>query len=72
MRIAITIWKDKISPVLDTASKLLIMIRYLRKNLSFKFGQFRTNMYKRYSLMRKLELDFDLRWCLTPIIRDTH
>jgi len=58
MRIAISIWKDKISPVLDTASKLLIIDKDTQKESSlFEVEMLEQNMSKQCSFIRKLKLD---------------
>ena len=58
MRIAISIWEDKISPVLDTASKLLI-IEEDNRNESFRFEAdlLEQDMSQRCSFIRSLDLD---------------
>ena len=58
MRIAISIWEDKISPVLDTASKLLIIDKDNQKE-SFRFeaNLFEQDMPQRCSFIKKLDLD---------------
>ena len=58
MRIAISIWEDKISPVLDTASKLLIIDDKTQKKSSrFEANLLEQEMSRRCSLIRKLDLD---------------
>jgi predicted Fe-Mo cluster-binding NifX family protein len=58
MRIAIPIWEDKISPVLDTASKLLIIDKDSKKKSSrFEVNLFEQNMSRRGYFIRKLEPD---------------
>jgi predicted Fe-Mo cluster-binding NifX family protein len=58
MRIAIPIWEDKISPVLDTASKLLIIDKDTQKESSrFETNLLEQNISQRCSFIRKLELD---------------
>ena len=58
MRIAIPIWEDKISPVLDTASKLLIIDDKTQKQSSrFEANLFEQDMSQRCSFIRGLELD---------------
>jgi len=58
MRIAIPIWEDKISPVLDTASKLLVIDDETQKE-SFRFEASlrELDMSQRSSFIRKLDLD---------------
>jgi predicted Fe-Mo cluster-binding NifX family protein len=41
MRIAVSIWEDKVSPVLDTASKLLIIESEMQKEVS----RFETHLF---------------------------
>jgi predicted Fe-Mo cluster-binding NifX family protein len=58
MRIAISIWDDKISPVLDTASKLLIIDNDNQKeSCRFEANLFEQDIYQRCSFIRKLDLD---------------
>jgi len=58
MRIAIPIWEDKISPVLDTASKLLIIDDKTQKKSSrFNANLLEQDMSQRCSFIRKLDLD---------------
>jgi predicted Fe-Mo cluster-binding NifX family protein len=58
MRIAIPIWEDKISPVLDTASKLLIIDDKTQKQSSrFEANLLEQDMSQRCSFIRGLELD---------------
>jgi len=58
MRIAISIWEDKISPVFDTASKLLIIDKNDQKESSrFEAHLLSQDMFKRCSYIRELDLD---------------
>jgi predicted Fe-Mo cluster-binding NifX family protein len=58
MRIAISIWEDKISPVLDTAAKLLIIDIDTQKEISrFEASMLERDMSQRYSFIRGLDLD---------------
>jgi len=58
MRIAISIWEDKISPVLDTASRLLIIDDETQKKSSrFEADLFEQDISQRCSFIRKLDLD---------------
>ena len=58
MRIAISIWDDKISPVLDTASKLLIIDKDNQKeSCRFEANLFEQDIYQKCSFIRKLDLD---------------
>lgn len=58
MRIAITIWEDKISPVLDTASRLLIIDKDAKNESSrFKADLIEQDMSKRCSFIRDLDID---------------
>ena len=58
MRIAISIWEDKISPVLDTASKLLIIDNKAQKESSrFEANLLVQDMSQRCSFIRILDLD---------------
>jgi len=57
MRIAISIWEDKISPVLDTASKLLIIENDTQKELSrFETYLFKQDISKRCHFIRDLNI----------------
>jgi predicted Fe-Mo cluster-binding NifX family protein len=58
MRIAISIWEDKISPVLDTASKLLIVEDNSQNESSrFEANLLEQDMSLRCSFIRGLDLD---------------
>jgi predicted Fe-Mo cluster-binding NifX family protein len=58
LRIAISIWEDKISPVLDTASRLLIIDAETQKISSrFEADLFEQDLYQRCSFIRKLDID---------------
>ncbi|MBW2407717.1 MAG: hypothetical protein JRF17_10135 [Deltaproteobacteria bacterium] len=58
MRIAISIWEDKISPVLDTASKLLIIETTTKKEPSrFEANLLQQDMSQRCAFIRGLDLD---------------
>ena len=58
MRIAISIWKDKISPVLDSASKLLIIEDKTQEESShFEVNLLEQDMSQRCAFIRKLDLD---------------
>jgi predicted Fe-Mo cluster-binding NifX family protein len=58
MRIAVSIWEDKISPVLDTASKLLIVENETQTESSrFETNLFEQEMSQRCSFIRGLDLD---------------
>ena len=58
MRIAISIWGDKISPVLDTASKLLVIDDKTQKESSrFEAKLLDQDMSQRCSIIRGLDLD---------------
>jgi predicted Fe-Mo cluster-binding NifX family protein len=58
MRIAISIWEDKISPVLDTASKLLIIDKDTQKESSrFETNILEQGMSQRCYFIRGLDLD---------------
>ena len=58
MRIAITIWEDKISPVLDTASKLLIIDKDAQNESSrFEANLIEQDMSQRCSFIRRLDID---------------
>jgi predicted Fe-Mo cluster-binding NifX family protein len=57
MRIAISIWEDKISPVLDTASKLLIIENETEKEPSrFEAYLFKQDISKRCHFIRDLNI----------------
>jgi predicted Fe-Mo cluster-binding NifX family protein len=58
MRIAVSIWEDKISPVLDTASKLLIVENETQTESSrFETNLFEQDVPQRCSFIRGLDLD---------------
>jgi len=58
MRIAIPIWEDRISPVLDTASKLLILEDKTQKESSRSEADLlEQDISQRCSFIRKLDLD---------------
>ncbi len=58
MRIAISIWGNKISPVLDTASKLLIIENENQKeSLRFEANLLEQDMAQRCSFIRGLNID---------------
>jgi predicted Fe-Mo cluster-binding NifX family protein len=58
MRIAVSIWEDKISPVLDTASKLLIVENKTQAESSrFEANLFEQDVPQRCSFIRGLDLD---------------
>lgn len=58
MRIAIPIWEGKISPVLDTASKLLIIDNKIQKESSrFETNLLEQDISQRCSFIRGLDLD---------------
>jgi predicted Fe-Mo cluster-binding NifX family protein len=58
MRIAIPVWEDKISPVLDAASKLLIVENEAQAESSrFEAHLFEQDMSQRCSFIRGLDLD---------------
>ncbi len=58
MRIAVSIWEDKVSPVLDTATKLLITESGTQKKGSrFEVFLIKKDISQRCSFIRKLEID---------------
>ena len=58
MRIAISIWEDKISPVLDTASKLLVIEDKTQNESSrFEANLLEQDLPRRCSFIRELDLD---------------
>ena len=58
MRIAVPIWEDKVSPVLDTATKLLITESGTQKKGSrFEVFLIKKDISQRCSFIRKLEID---------------
>jgi predicted Fe-Mo cluster-binding NifX family protein len=58
MRIAVSIWKDKVSPVLDTASKLLIIESEMKKEVSrFETRLFTQDISQRCHFVRGLNID---------------
>jgi predicted Fe-Mo cluster-binding NifX family protein len=58
MRIAVPIWEDKISPVLDTATRLLILEKLDRENISRKEAPLEEKeISRRCFRIRKLGVD---------------
>ena len=58
MRIAVSIWEDKVSPVLDTAMKLLIVEQGVQKEEShFEVYLIKQEISQRCSFIRRLEID---------------
>jgi predicted Fe-Mo cluster-binding NifX family protein len=58
MRIAVSIWEDKVSPVLDTAMKLLIVEQGVQKEEShFEVYLIKQEISQRCSFIRELEID---------------
>jgi len=58
MRIAVSIWEDKVSPVLDTASKLLIIESEMQKEVSrFETKLFVQDISRRCHFVRGLNID---------------
>ena len=58
MRIAVSIWGDKVSPVLDTATKLLVTESETQKKGSrFEVYLIKKDMSQRCSFIKKLEID---------------
>ena len=58
MRIAVSIWEDKVSPVLDTATKLLVTESNTQKKESrFEVYLIKKDITQRCSFIRKLEID---------------
>ena len=58
MRIAVSIWEDKVSPVLDTASKLLIIESENRQQTSrFEVYLLEQDISHRCAFIRGLDLD---------------
>jgi predicted Fe-Mo cluster-binding NifX family protein len=58
MRIAVPIWEDKVSPVLDTATKLLITESGTQnKGPRFEVYLIKKDISQRCSFIRKLEID---------------
>jgi predicted Fe-Mo cluster-binding NifX family protein len=58
MRIAVSIWEDKISPVFDTASKLLIIENETQRETScFEVYLLEQDIPQRCSFIRGLDLD---------------
>jgi len=58
MRIAVSIWEDKVSPVLDTATKLLITESGTQKKRSrFEVFLIKKDISQRCSFIRGLEID---------------
>ena len=58
MRIAVSIWEDKVSPVLDTATKLLVTeSETQKKGFRFEVYLIKKDMPQRCSFIKKLEID---------------
>jgi predicted Fe-Mo cluster-binding NifX family protein len=58
MRIAVSIWGEKISPVLDTATRLLIIEHDIDSNISrFETRLPEQNISRRCSFIRDLDID---------------
>ena len=58
MRIAVSIWEGKVSPVLDTATKLLITeSKTQKKGSRFEVFLIKKDISQRCSFIRKLEID---------------
>ena len=58
MRIAVSVWEDKISPVFDTASKLLIIENEPQRETScFEVYLLEQDIQQRCSFVRGLDLD---------------
>ncbi len=58
MRIAVSIWEDKVSPVLDTATKLLVIEGGIQKKGSrFEVFLIKKDISQRCSFIRKLAID---------------
>jgi predicted Fe-Mo cluster-binding NifX family protein len=58
MRIAIPIWEDKISPVLDTASKLLIIENVLQREIArFEVNLLEPDISRRCRFIRGLNIN---------------
>jgi len=58
MRIAISIWEDKVSPVLDTASKLLVVESNAQREVSrFKAYLYEENISRRCYFILGFEID---------------
>ena len=58
MRIAIPIWEDKISPVFDTALKLLVVeIKDMREESRFEYHIDESDLSQKCQRIRKLNLD---------------
>ena len=58
MRIAVAIWEDKVSPVLDTASKLLVIESEKKKEISrFETRLFAQDISRRCHFVRGLNIE---------------
>lgn len=58
MRIAISIWEDKISPLLDTASKLLIIEDEApKKSFRYEVYLLKQDISKKCRFIRSLDID---------------
>jgi predicted Fe-Mo cluster-binding NifX family protein len=57
MRIALSIWEDKVSPVLDTAAKLLIVDNDDQRESRFEVHLSEKDMSRRCAFIRGLDID---------------
>jgi len=57
MRIALSIWEDKVSPVLDTAAKLLIVDNENQKESRFEAHLPEKDISRRCAFIRGLDID---------------
>ena len=58
MRVAVSIWEDKVSPVLDTATTLFVIESETQKKRScFEVFLIKKDISQRCSFIRKLEID---------------
>jgi len=58
MRVAISVWEDRISPVLDTASKLLVVENKTEKKSShYEVYLLKHNIFKRCRFIGSLNID---------------
>jgi len=57
MRIALSIWEDKVSPVLDTAAKLLIVDNDDQRGSRFEVHLPEKNISRRCAFIRGLDID---------------
>jgi predicted Fe-Mo cluster-binding NifX family protein len=72
MRIAVPIWEEKVSPVLDTATRLLITESETQKKGSrFEVFLIKKDISQRCSFIRKLEIDVLICGAVSRLFSET-